>query len=536
MDTRLTRRHLLPAVLSLLLIAGRAAGDPLAPEMLGAGDPAWEDILRLELCGALPAGITSMRPASRGEVATWIAVAAESDRADRSSLERLQRAFARELRRLGRPVAFEETPAFVRLAGESAPNDPALDGVRSELRIGPTLGLQVRSGEEPVELGDSTRAGLYGAFLIGCSAALQGQLFIGEIEDGRTFADPLIHGTDILYFSEDISASVATRDLRLRLARGRHHWGAGAGASLLLDRRAAPISFFEWDVALPAGIRFRSWTGSLNISEQRGIAAHRLEVPIRENLRIAIAEGVRYPGGPEHPLYLLGLLPYTLVQRLDEQDSVADSLRYRQRNNVLAEIGAVWRIRPGLLSYIEILIDDLPAETAENPVRAGARLGLATMLGSRAEPIEVRIEGTKISRYTYAVDYAGIDDADWIHQGSAIGEPDGPDQEALRLWVGRSVGRDHHLQLHALYANRGGGALGEAWTACGCTGSTRQALRVSSPVERERRVALRWRWVPRDNLAVESHAGLAHLRDRYDQGEPRTDNTFLFGTRFTWRY
>ena len=530
--------RLVRVALVLFVVGGTARANPLAPEMLDVADPAWDDLLRLELSGAIPAGTTSMRPVSRGEIAAWIAGAAHDPRAERSSLERLQRSFARELRRLGHDPAFRETPSLIRLAGEDAPEDRAIDGARSELRLGPTLGLQIRGGDGTVEFGDSTRAGLYGVLLIGRNAAVQGELFVGEIEGGRRIGDPLIHGTDILYFSEDMGASIATKVLRLRLARGRHHWGPGAGASLLLDRHAAPISFFEWDLAMPAGIRWRSWVGSLNISEHRGIAAHRLEIPLRENLRVAIAEGVRYSGGPEHPLYLLGLLPYTLVQRLDEQDTLVDSLRFRQRNNVLAELETVWRIRPGLLTYAEILIDDLPAETADNPARLGARLGLAMMFDRGGRPVDLRLEGTKVGRYTYAVDYPGIDDADWIHQDRALGEPGGPDQEALRLWIGRSLTRDHYVQLQGVYANHGGGALGEAWQGASDDSSerTRDVLKVSPPVARQRCAMLRWRWTPRDNLFVDSQAGVERLRAVDGQGEAHTDTTFLFGMRLGWRY
>lgn len=533
----LPARPVVPALITLLLTVGAAGADHLAPEMLPAGDPAWKDLLRLELSGAIPAGLTSMQPVSRGEVAAWVAKAAEVEGVDRASLARLQRAFARELRRSGIDSAARETDPLIRLTGEAEPGSKALDSVRSELRIGPTLAVQVAGSDEKADFGDSTRAGIYGVYLIGRSVAIQGELFVGEIEDGRKIADPLIHGTDILYFSEDLGAAFSTEELSLRLARGRHRWGPGTGSTLLLDHGAAPISFLEYEMRLPAGLRFRSWVGSLNIYEERGIAAHRLEIPIGSNLRIAISEGVRYVGGPEHPLYLLGLLPYTLVQRLDEQDTSVDSLKHRQRNNVLAQAEVVWRPRPGFMTYSEFLVDDLPAESAENPARIGGRLGFAFLPIVVGEPLQIRIEATKISRYAYAVFYPGAGSVSWIHQDTAIGESSGPDQEALRLWIGRSFGRDHHLQLHGLYANRGSGRLGEAWIATGEHGSelTRRALTVSGPVERDRRVAMIWRWDPKDNLFIETEAAIARLRHHVEDKGTQTDVSFLFAGRIGWR-
>jgi hypothetical protein len=470
-------------------------------------------------------------------VASWIADAGEHPQADGASLRRLKRAFARELRRIGSPDRFEETGPFLRLRGDSLPGDRALDGTDVELRAGPTLSFQAHARDTDLRLGDSTRAGLYGVVLFRKTAALQGELFIGEIEDGRRIGDPLIKGTDILYFAEEIGAIASTGNFHLRLARGRHHWGHGSGPALLLDRSAAPLNSLEWGLGLPGGIRFRSWVGTLNWFEERGIAAHRLELPLGSDLRIAISEGVRFHGRLDHPLYLLGLMPYTLVQRFDEQDTAIDSLRMLQRNNILAMIDLIWRPRPGALAYTEILVDDIPAETADAPARIGGRLGLALLPIVSGVPLEVRLEGTKIGRYTYAVEYGGGCECDWIHQDRALGDPSGPDQEAIRLWVGRSLGRDHHLELFMLYANRGGGTLGEAWIGqeSDLSGLTRRALTVSPPVTRTRRISLSWDWTPRDNLRFELVGGGTFSRS----GEARPGNRwrghFDLSSRLSWR-
>ncbi len=517
------------------LLPGGSAANRLAPEMLDPADPAWADLLRLEISGALPAGITSMRPVTRGEVAEWIVAAADRPDADRLSLARLRRSFARELRRIDAPTDIRETRPLIRRTVDPGEGGNVLDGARTEMRVGPTLALQARGGDGKEELGDSTRVGLYGVVLFGRTAAIQGELFIGEIEDGRKIGDALIKGTDILYYAEEIGAAVTTREARIRLARGRHHWGPGAGPSLLLDAHARPISCLEYDLTLPAGLRFRSWVGSLNLVEDRGVAAHRLEIAFGRNLRVAIAEGVRFPGGPEHPLYLLGLVPYTLVQRYDERDNLVDSLQARQRNNILATAEVVWRPRSGSLVYSEILVDDIPAETAESPARLGGRIGIAILPRIGGEPIEIRLEGTKVGRYVYAVDYGGTGDFDWIHQDKALGSPQGPDQEALRLWISRLWGRDHKVEIQGLYANSGGGALGEAWTVSDPSVSslTRKALKVSGPVVRERSVTLTWRWDPRDNLFIESGVTLKHLRS--EEGK-KTASRIRVGMRLGWRF
>lgn len=543
------RRHGPPAcltatVLAAIAVAGAIAtvarcapAQPIAPEMLDPGDSSWEDLWRLELSGALPAGATNLRPIPRGEAASWIAEAARDPRTPAASLARLQRWFARELRRNGTPVADRETPAALRLTGDPEEGDMTLDGARSELRIGPTLSLQARAGDGDAEFGDSTRAGLYGVLLYGSHAAIQGELFVGEIEDGSEIGDPLIAGTDILYFSESVGAAFATRDLRLRLARGRHRWGPAPGSSLLLDGAAAPVNFFEWNLRLPARIRFQSWTGSLNMSEERGIAAHRLDIPFGRNLAIGLAEGVRYTGGPGHPLYLLGLLPYTLVQRLDEQDSADPATRDEQRNNVLAAMDVVWRPRTGWLVYSEALIDDLPAATADAPARIGARLGVTSLIEIAGVPVEMGLEGTKVGQYVYSVDYENGCECDWAHQGEPLGEPNGPDREALSAWAGRSLGRNHRLEMRALIANKGAGRLGDAWSSEdeGSDHPTRDALHVSPPVERRHAVGLRWRWDPRDNLFMDVGATYARIQNAGNQSSDGTDDRFGIELRAGWR-
>jgi hypothetical protein len=524
------------AVLVAAALHASAGAGTLAPEMLDPGDPSWEDFWRLELSGALPAGSTNLRPIPRGEAAAWIAGASENPLVG-SEFARLRRSFAREIRRSGAPVSERETPATIRLAGEAAPDDPALDGARSELRIGPTLSFQTRGGDGRTVLGDSTRAGLYGVLLYGTGTAIQGELFIGEIRNGRSIGDPLIAHTDILYFSENVGVAFAARDLRVRLARARHRWGPAPGSSLLLDGAAPPVNFLEWNLSLPARIRFSSWTGSLNVSEKRGIAAHRIDIPISRDLAIGLSEGVRYAGGPEHPLYLLGLLPYTLVQRLDEQDTADPATREAQRNNVLAAIDAVWRPRGGWLTYVEALVDDLPAATNDTPPRVGGRIGVATLARIAGVPVEIGVEGTKVGRYVYSVDYGNGCECGWGHQGFPLGEPNGPDREAVQVWAKRSVSRDHRLEARAIVANKGAGRFGEAWTP-GVDGSdhpTRDALRLTPPVERRRSLAVGWRWDPRDNFFVDVRATAARIRNAGNRSAAGADDRFEVVLLAGWR-
>ncbi len=246
---------------------------------------------------------------------------------------------------------------------------------------------------------------------------------------------------------------------------------------------------------------------------------------------------MRFRGSPSHPLYLLGIVPYTLVQRLDWQDTRADSLKMRQRNNVLADAEIVWRPRPGSLAYMEFLADDIPAASGKMPARIGGRLGIALLRWIDGVPWDIGIEGVKIARYTYSVSYEDDCECNWIHQDRAIGEPDGPDQEALRLRVGRSIGRDHRIEMEATWANRGAGRLGEAWVEGGSSISrpTLHVLSVSPPVERERNLALRWQWTVRDNVSFGADASGWILRNAGNRAGGGWDERFTIALRAAWR-
>ncbi|MFB3908216.1 MAG: hypothetical protein ACE15D_07415 [Candidatus Eisenbacteria bacterium] len=530
-----------------------AAETRLAPEMLLAGDRAWEDLARLEATGALPVGLTALRPVPRWVAARWVVEMRDAPAAqvDAAALARLEREFAREIRRLGFVSQARETPPALRLADEDADASAGetrlageereagvLDGARSELRAGPTAAVQARASGGEARFGDSTRAGLYSVLLLGSAAAFQGELWIGEVERGREIGDPLVAHTDVLYFSEEAGAAVGLDSFRLRLARGRHHWGAGRSESLLLDRLAPPLDFLEWAVDLPRGIRFVSWSGTLGARDERGIAAHRLEVPFGDGLRLALSEGVRFTGGLDHPLYLLGIFPYTLVQRFDEQDARDPEDEDRQRNNVLLDLELMARPRPGSVVTLEFLADDIATEEADSPARLAGRLGAGIAPRVLGAPLELRLEGTKVSRYTYAVFYRDVCECDWIQQGRAIGDPDGPDQEALRLWAGRAIGRDHEVALSAIWANRGASPLGEAWVpgGPGQEGLTSEALHVSSPVERERGMAGSWRWMPRDNIWIETIASVSRFRNAGNRPGGETETAWRLELRAAARY
>ena len=80
-----------------------------------------------------------------------------------------------------------------------------------------------------------------------------------------------------------------------------------------------------------------SLSATLEQAQGEQLAAHRIEWQPREPLRIGVTEAARYRSTGWQPLYLVGAIPYVLVQRLYLQKE-PDSLR-AHRNNILTAFG-----------------------------------------------------------------------------------------------------------------------------------------------------------------------------------------------------
>ena len=133
------------------------------------------------------------------------------------------------------------------------------------------------------------------------------------------------------------------------------------------------------------------------------LAAHRLEWQPHGDLRLGLTEAARYHASGWSPLYLVGVIPYTLVQRLQVQDE-PDSTN-ALRNNVLFGVDAAWRVAPGTRLYGELAVDDLHAKTCENPDKIAWQIGWdgAGMIGPQR--LTWGAELTRVWRYVYTSYY-----------------------------------------------------------------------------------------------------------------------------------
>src|SRR5205823_12956864 len=122
-------------------------------------------------------------------------------------------------------------------------------------------------------------------------------------------------------------------------------------------------------------LRLDAITLSATLEQAAGeqLAAHRIEWQANDRLRIGVTESARYRAPDWRPLYLMGAIPYVLVQRLEWQNE-PDSLR-ALRNNVITAAAVSWRSRDGMKAYGALLVVDSHAESASQPNKIAWQLG-----------------------------------------------------------------------------------------------------------------------------------------------------------------
>ncbi|MEO5617613.1 MAG: capsule assembly Wzi family protein [Candidatus Eisenbacteria bacterium] len=344
---------------------------------------------------------------------------------------------------------------------------------------------------------------------------LQSHWLIGKVDSAARFGDPIVTGEDFIATTEQaIIAYSAPRDRwGARFGRGRWHWGPGHEASLLLSKTAAPVTALEVHGSLAGGrVYLTALSATLKAAAGEQLAAHRVEWRASESLRLGAGEAAVYSSSGWRPLYALGLLPYTVAQRLETQDQLGTVGPLR--NNVMVSFDAAWRIAPGTRVYGELLVDDLHARTNDNPDKLGFQLGWDGV--GRAQGTRIRWNGeyTRLTPYVYTSFFGREASA----QGRPLGFPTGPDARRLRLWAACDPSPDFELSATATRTEKGENVLGEPFLP----GSVRTSS-IWSPlgvVERASAIEARVRWWPAGGVDVAVSAGYewrenaGHVRDR----------------------
>ncbi len=213
-----------------------------------------------------------MRPTDRGEVAHWLGRRARGAQggsrpagADASPARR----------RVAANVAWDlERGKALATPGRSPRKRPgALLGFGSaetRLEISPYLRLMPRFAEgEKSDWTSASRLGFRAHLDWGTHLAISTGMFAAEVDDARSFADPLVAGSDFVLHEEEVTLSARWGPLRFRTGRDRHRWGPGVSGTLLLSDAGEPFNFVEYQLRISDDLCFLALTGETGRNANR---------------------------------------------------------------------------------------------------------------------------------------------------------------------------------------------------------------------------------------------------------------------------
>jgi hypothetical protein len=489
---RWLRRGLLAGTLSLGVPAAVSLGPLCLPalahaapvEWLPTQSPFYDELQVVRTEGLLDTTASiEARPMSRVEVATLVAFALThhpDQAATNAGLVRLHREFSRELVQMGFEPAPTYTPPLIEVRGER----------REGFRAIPYLEAALEQNTAGVgRLADHSRFGGRFGVEFG-NVLLYTDLFAGRIDGGRHFADPLVQNTDFIVYTEDTYLSAHTPWIDLSLGRTRSGWGPGHEGTLLWSPTAPPVTSLLWDASLFGGhVRGSALHADINASKGERVAAHRLDFQVSPRLHFGVSETARYHSTNWDPLYVVSVIPFTIVQRMQQQDGGDSTVR----NNIMVAGDVRWRAARAATLYGEVLFDDLTFTKSGTPVRMGYQagwLGAGTAFGRRVSWLA---EYSRVYRYVYAVFYG----ENYIHQGQAIGYPEGPDSRSLVARGALDWNASWRVTAGGGQLDHGEGFLGEYFDP---NGPPAQGSVLSGVVERTRFGELGAQWTPKDGV------------------------------------
>lgn len=255
-------------------------------------------------------------------------------------------------------------------------------------------------------------------------------LTAGQLRDAGRYTDVLVANTELAAQTDEayLAYSAGTK-WSVAMGRQRFAWGPGEEGSLLLSRGAAPLTALALHVRL-AMLRADGFAVHATTDPGRGeqLAAHRLEWQPTDGVRLGLAEAARYRSAGWQGVYLASVIPFSLAQRLLQQDGDTAGVN---RNNVELAFDAAWRPADGTRVYGEVLLDDLHAKSAAFPNKYGWQLGMDGAWTHGFTRLTWNTEYTWISRYVYTSFFGRA----FTAQAMPLGFSTGPDARRLRARV-----------------------------------------------------------------------------------------------------
>lgn len=366
--------------------------------------------------------------------------------------------------RLERALQRDATAAFA--SGDAPRSTPRVLQLAypGEQRVEFSAGLEGEAswtdaaGEDRSALADGSGAHLRVTFQVDRWIG-HAHAWLGQLRDVTAFSDALVADTDLAASTEDSwLAYDGGPAWSLQVGRSRWHWGPGEEGSLLLSKTSAPLSgmMLHLRIApLRADATIFNATVAPGLGEQ--LAAHRLEWQPWDGVRLGIAEAARYHASGWQGVYASGLIPYSVAQRLLNQDAPGGGEELR--NNVMVALDASVRIADGSRAYGELLVDDLHAKSADFPNKLAWQLGWDGAGEIRGTRLTWNAEYTRLSRFVYTSYFGRA----FTAQDRPLGFPAGPDAARFRVRAGWDPNADWQVGVIASRTERGEGGLASAF-------------------------------------------------------------------------
>lgn len=467
-------------------------------EFLPVRHAIYEDIEYLTSRGLLDSLGVYTRPLARIDVARALLRARRLHPGLENELhyQRVEREMARELTDLDQPPERKESGPLV----DSGPRE-------RRFRIqgaGHLLGDYDEARDDAhFRLRDETNASLRASLQLWPAFGIYEELAITRIRGDRADIDPLIKHTDIEFAVPHAEITGRTGPMTFAAGYDEFRWGPGARGTLLLSQAPGPMEFVLIQGQAAGRVTATALSGVLSRSENRMLAMHRIEFTPTRRLRLGVAEGVRYFSSSIDLLYGLGILPYTLIERIQRREATMDSTRGEARSNVMASADATFHLSPSLFLYGELLVDDFATEDKTMPDRYAWQAGVGTDRPLSSGTFHFQGELTRVLNFTYSVDYG----ENFIHHDRPIGYVLGPDVKDLWLESAYDLSRDWQVRWTGDLVDKGEGKLGIPWVE-GTTPVPGTGL--TGTIEHRRETWADLRWIPRDNVDVSVGAGYRH--------------------------
>ena len=491
----------LAILVTTFLFGASATAAPV--ELLPSFHLLYEDLESLASRGDLGSFPIHARPLARVDVARALIQARDRDPDIASDLhwQRLARELAREF------LDLEAAPPFVE-------SGPLVDVGPREQRFRVAMAGHARGDYDSkravhARLRDESSAAARLSLQIWPSLGAYEEFGVTRIRGQREFIDAIAEGSDLE--TAVLRGEVTARVHPITIAAGYEsvRWGPGRRGTLLLSDAAGPMTFLLFQGAVrgeTVGVTGSALSAVISAADHAYLAAHRIDLTLSPRWSIGLSEAARYTSDGLDPLYVLGTIPYTVIERIRVREASNDSLRTRERANVMASADVSFRATRDLTLYGELLVDDYATESADMPNRIGYQLGFRSDRPWGDHAVHFQGEYTRVRNYTYSVYYG----ENFSYRGRPLGFALGPDVENVYLEAFFDITRDWQLRWSGDFTNHGEGRLDVPWLL---TQGGISTAGLSGVVEERREVWGDARWMPRDNVDVSVGLGFRRVRN-----------------------